>query len=292
MTPLISALTLLFLLLTFALLTLGAQVLRRQRRWQFSLRRIAAYQAMPVVVGEAVESERPIHVSFGGSGLGAESTVSALAVADLLYPLAERLAVATHPPIVSLSDPTALGLAQGTLRRAYEMRRNLESFRSTAARWYPQGPRSLAFAAGVAGALADEDANMSAVAGRFGPELAFIGETAARYDQMLFAQSDQLDGQAVAWVMSEAPLIGEELYVAGAYLPRRPTVLHMSQLLAMDTLRLLVIVAILVTAMLAAAQRMLMDPRILLVTTGAVVAVVAVFLGVVFLIRYLGRRRG
>ncbi len=247
MTPEISVFTLLVLLLTFVLTILGAQVLRRQRV-QLSLRRIRAYQAMPVAVSEAVEGERPIHVSFGGSGLGGASTISALAVADLLYPLMERAAIASQPPIVSLSDPTALGLAQGTLRRAYERRNNVEAYRSTAARWYPQGPRSLAFAAGVAGALADEDSNLSVVAGRFGAEIAFIGEMTMRYDQLFFGQSDQLDGQAVAYVMSERALIGEELYVAGAYLPRRPSPLHLSQLLAMEGLRFIVIAAILLVA--------------------------------------------
>lgn len=292
MTPLISVLTLLVVLVTFVLLAVVTQFLRRQERVRLALRRIPAYAAMPVVVGEAVESERPIHVSFGGSGLGAETTVSALAVADLLYPLTERAAITTQPPIVSLSDPTALGLAQGTLRRAYERRQNMDVYRTASgARWYPQGPRSLAFAAGVAGAVVDEDANMSVIAGRFGPELAFIGEAAARQNHMFFAQSDQIDGQAVAWVMSEAPLIGEELYVAGAYVPKRPPAIHMAQLLTMDALRIVAVVGILLVAVLALAERMLTDVRVLLLVFGGTVAVVAVVIGVIFLLRRLRNRR-
>lgn len=284
MTPEISVFTLLVLLLTFVLTILGAQVLRRQQRVQLALRRIRAYQAMPVAVSEAVEGERPIHVSFGGSGLGAASTISALAVADLLYPLVERAAIAAQPPIISLSDPTTLGLAQGTLRRAYERRNNLEAYRSTAVRWYPQGQRSLAFAAGVAGALADEDSNLSVAAGRFGPEIAFIGEMTMRYDQLFFGQSDQLDGQAVAYVMSERPLIGEELYVAGAYLPRRPSPLHLSQLLAMEGLRFIVIATILLVAV-----GTFVAENIVLILA-AVVALV-VITGALFGLRYLRQRR-
>lgn len=284
MDPVNSLLTVLILLAVFVLITIGAQFLRRQERLRLALRRIPAYQAMPVAVGEAVESERPIHISFGSSGLGMDSTISALAVADLLYPLAERAAIATQNPVVTMSDPTALGLAHGTLRRAYERRRNLAAYRSVAARWYPQGPRSLAFAAGVGGALPDEDANLSVVGGRFGPEIAFIGEAATRYDQLFFGQSDQLDGQAVAWVMSERPLIGEELYVAGAYLPRRPSALHLSQLIAMEGLRLLVVVAILAVAVVSFAVEWIVP--ILIVMGGA-----AVVLAVIFLIRYVLRHR-
>ena len=291
MTPLISLLTILVLLLTFVMVTVVSQFLRRQQRFRLSLRRIRAYQAMPVAISEAVESERPIHVSLGGSGLGAESTISALAAADLLYPLAERAAIASQMPIISLSDPTALGLAQGTLRRAYERRRNLAAYRATAARWYPQGPRSLAFAAGVAGAMADEDVSVSVVAGRFGPEIGFIGEMAMRYDQLFFGQSDQLDGQAVAWVMAERPLIGEELYVAGAYLPEHPSALHLSQVLAMEGLRLLAIGGILVAALLALAAALFEDPLSFLRTVGIFLAVIGAVLAAIFVLRYWQRRR-
>lgn len=285
MDPVTSVFTVLILLLTFVLVTLGSQVMRRQKRVRLSLRRIAAYQLMPTMIGEAVESERPIHVSFGGSGIGTDSTVSALAVADLLYPLVERGAIASQTPIVSLSDPTALGLAQGTLMRAYRRRNTMQFFTSAAARWYPQGARSLAFAAGVSAAIADEDSNMSVVAGRFGPEIAFIGEQATRYDQTFFGQSDQLDGQAIAWVMAQRPLIGEELYVAGAYLPQEPSPLHLSQLLALEGLRFVVLVAILVVAVITFAVEWI----------GVIVAVVglaAVVLAVIYGVTWLRQRRG
>lgn len=286
MDPLTSVFTLLVLLVTFVLITVVAQFLRRQRRLRLALRPIAAYRSMPILVSEAVESERPVHISFGGSGLGLESTISALAVADLMYPLVERASVARQAPLITLSDPTALGLAQGTLIRAYRRREALGAYRSPAVRWYPQGPRSLAFAAGVGGALADEDANMSVVGGRFGPEIAFIGEAAYRYDQTFFAQSDDLDGQAIAWVMAGRPLLGEELYVAGAYLPAKPSALHLSQLLAMDGLRLLVVVAILLVAAFTVIREYFVQIAIGL---GLLVLLIGVYYGLMFL---RARRRG
>jgi hypothetical protein len=297
MDPAISLFTLFVLLLTFASLAIGAQVLRRQGRTRLALRRIAAYQSLPLVIGEAVESERPIHISYGGSGLGADSTVSALAVNDLLYTAVERAAIARRTPIISMSDPTALPLAQGTLQRAYARRRNLETYRASIARWYPQGPRSLAFAAGVSGALADEDANLSVAAGRFGPEIAFIGETATRYDQRFIGHSDQLDGQAVAWVMADAPLIGEELYVAGAYLPAHPSAAHLAQILAQDGLRIAVIVVILLVALLTGAQQTVLAVVTLVNTNpvlvlGTVALILLVILGGAFLLTRLRRRRG
>lgn len=284
MDPVTSVFTLLVLLITFVLLTVVAQFLRRQKRVQLALRAIPAYQAMPVLISEAVESERPIHVSFGGSGLGLESTVSALAVADMLYPLVERAAVASQPPLVTLADPTALGLAQGTLIAAYRRREKLARFSNPAVRWYPQGPRSLAFAAGVSGAIADEDSNVSVLGGSFGPELAFIGEMTTRYDQALFAQSDQLDGQAIGWVMSMRPLVGEELYVAGAYLPAKPSALHLSQILAMDGLRYLTVLAILLVATFTFIREWFIQIVIVL-------GVIILAVGLYYLVTYLRRRR-
>lgn len=284
MDPVISVFTLLILLITFVLITIVAQFLRRQKRIQLALRSIPAYRAMPVLVSEAVESERPIHISFGGSGLGLESTVSALAVTDMLAPLAERASVARQTPLVTVADPTALALGQGTLIAAYRRRENLAGFRNPAVRWYPYGPRSLAFAAGVSGAMADEDSNVSVLGGSFGPELAFIGEMAVRYDQTLFAQSDQLDGQAIGWVMSEFPLIGEELYVAGAYLPRRPTALHLSQVLAMDGLRLLVVLAILLVAVFTIIREWFVQIAIVL-------GVIVLAVGAYYLITSIMQRR-
>ncbi len=284
MDPLTSVFTLLVLLAAFVLIAILAPVLRRQRRLDLALRPIPAYQEMPTLVSEAVESERPVHVSFGGSGLGLESTVSALAVADLLYPLAERAAVASHLPLVTVADPTALGLAQGTLIRAYRRREKVEGFRMPAVRWYPQGPRSLAFAAGVSGAAADEDANVSILGGSFGPELAFIGDIAARYDQAFFAQSDQLDGQAVGWVMSQRPLLGEELYVAGAYLPRQPGALALSQVLAQDVLRWLAIAAIVLVAAFTFIREWFVQ-----IAIGLAVAFLAI--GIYYLVKMRRRRR-
>lgn len=289
MDPTLSALTLLVLLLTFALVTLGAGVLRR-RGTRLAVRFIPAYSQMPRAVAEAVEDEHPVHISFGGSGIGAGSTVSALAVSEVLYPLAELAAVTDQAPIVTLSDPTTLPLAQSTLARAYALRRNLDAYQATAARWYPQGPRSLAFAAGVAAALANEEASVSVVGGSFGAEIGFIGALAARRNQPFFGQSDQLDGQAVAWAMSEQPLIGEELYVAPVYLSRQPTAAQQSQLLTLDLLRLLAVLLILVVAF-ASVARLSNNTAAVLTGTGGILLVVAVPLTLYFVARGLRRRR-
>lgn len=210
------------------------------------LRIIQAYRAMPAAVGEAVESDKSVHVSLGSSAIREESTLTALASAEVLYHIAERAAIGDRPTFVTLSDPVTLSIAQDTLRSAYKARGMLSKYRTTLARWYPQGPRSLAFAAGVGASIVDEDVSANILVGRFGSEMMLVVENAVRRNQLVIAQSDRIEGQAVAYVVSSAPLIGEELYVGSAYLGRTPT--GIGGAIALDVLRYGTIVLIILAA--------------------------------------------
>jgi hypothetical protein len=238
-----------WVLLAVALVqTLVARLL--WRRMRLLLRPIDAYRVLPEQAADAVESSNRIHFSLGSGALGESSSVSALAAVEVIYRLSERLAVSRQTPLITLSQPLTLPLAQDTLRRAYEFRRNMGHYRSSAAAWYPQGARSLSFAAGAASLAADTDAHSSVLMGRFGVEMALLGESALRHDQGLIAHSDLPEGQAVAFAQADEVLLGEELYVAAAYLNGSP--LERGGVVTLDVLRWLVIVGIIVAAVQAA----------------------------------------
>src|SRR5262249_49446417 len=109
-------------------------------------------------------------------------------------------------------------VAQDTLRRAYLTRDRLDRYQFGSVRWYPSGSQSLAFAAGLTSILGDDRVSGNVLAGTYGPELALILEAAQRRNQPALATSNELEGQAVAYAMSDYPLIGEEVFTAGAYL--------------------------------------------------------------------------
>jgi hypothetical protein len=234
--------TILILVLTMAVSVVTTQFIRRRRNL-VALRRIPAYDALPLAIGEAIESNRPVHVSFGSTGLGGTSTLLTLATGELFYQVAERAAIGTTAPILTVSDPTAIPLGQDMLRRAYRSRGLLSRYPRGSVRWYPSGPRSLAFAAALTATLGDDRVASNILVGSFGPELALVAETAIRRDQTLIATSVELEGQAVAYAMSGEPLIGEEVFTAGAYLDSTPS--HVAALVAQDLLRLLLILGIL-----------------------------------------------
>ena len=220
------------------------------RRFALHQRPIPVYVVLPELAADAVESNHQVHFSMGSSVVGELSTVSALVSAEIIYRMAERLAVGYQSPFITLSNPLTLPLAQDTLRRAYEYRDNLGHYRSTAAVWFPQGVRSLAFAAGAASLSADRDANSNVLLGRYGVEAALIGDSALRHDQGLIMHSDLVEGQAVAFAQADRFLLGEELYVGPAYM--NGSALERGGLIALDVMRWLVILGILVAALQAA----------------------------------------
>ncbi len=239
------------LVYVIVLIVLLIMIIASTRARVFQFRRIPAYTAMPVLVSEAVESNKAVHMSFGSSAVREATTLSALASAEILYSLAERAAVGDKPSLVTMSDPVTLALGQDTLRRAYKVRDVLGKYRSTLAQWYPQGPSALAYAAGAGAAILDEDASLNVLIGRYDAEMMLLSENAIRYDRNIIGQSDQIFGQAIVYAVSEMPLIGEELYVGGAYLSRTP--LQVGGVFAQDVLRFLIIVTIIGLAILSIA---------------------------------------
>ncbi len=212
----------------------------RRRKESFPIRAIPAYDTIPLLIGEAIEAGRPMHVSFGSAELGGNNTALTLASAELFYQVARRNLVGSS--ILTVSSSSALPLGYGTLRHAYASRPDRLS--ESGVRWYPSGDRSLAFAAALTAELRDERISGSVLVGSFGPELALVLEAAARRRQSAIAGSVDLAGQAVAYAMADQPLIGEELYVAGAYLGESAT--QYSSVVTLDLLRWLLILGILI----------------------------------------------
>jgi hypothetical protein len=250
-------LTTLIILLALVVSVIVTQFIRR-RKEAFPMRQIAAYESIPLLVGTAIEAGRPLHISFGSTGLGGSSTPLTLASAELMYQVVQRNLVGST--IVTMSDPSALPLAYGTLRRAYESRR--DRLGNSSVRWYPAGTRSLAFAAALTGVLTDDRVSGSILVGNFGAEMALILATAARRRQATIAGSTDLDGQAVAYAMSDYPLIGEEMFVAGAMLGGNAA--QRGSVVTLDILRWLLILGILIATinsirepLAAALQRLL-----------------------------------
>jgi len=217
-------------------------VRRRDPRAQRELRPL---RLIPRLTGESIESGRPLHLSLGSAAIGTNDTLIALAGADFLYELTRQVAVGDAPPLLTTSAAVTLPLLQSTIQRSYAGKTAPQGV-SLGVRWYPQGTRSLAFAAALTTLQSEERLAGNVLAGRYGTELALILDATYRHRATTLAVSDRLEGQAIAYAMADDALIGEEIFAATGYSSETPNFARRTAVT--DRLRTLLIIAIVLLA--------------------------------------------
>ncbi len=229
-----------------AALMLGLSLLRRKTPSVF--RDIPAFTRLRQAVGLVVEDGSRLHVSLGRGALTTPQSASALAGLALLRRLADLTSAGDQPPIVTSGDATLAILSQDTLQAAAKFSEQA-SFDPTTGRLTGLTPFS--YAAGAIPVIRDENVSANLLMGNFGVEVALLTDAVERKNTFVLAGSDNLTAQAVIYASAQEPLIGEEIYAAGAYVESGP--LDTASLTVQDILRWLIIAAILVGALLTLA---------------------------------------
>jgi hypothetical protein len=232
------------LLALTAILLVGLTLLRR--RSPASLRLIEAYQRLNRSVGLAVENGTRLHISLGRGNFISARGGSALAGLAMLRRLAERTSLSDRPPIVTSGDASLAILSQDTLQSGYRAAGAEDQYRFTTGRLAGLTPFS--YAAGTLSTIHDENVSANIVIGDLGTESGLLAEAADREDTSLIAASDDLSAQSVFFASAQEPLIGEELFAAGAYVGAGAS--HEASLHVQDILRWLIILAIVLGALL------------------------------------------
>lgn len=230
--------TALIVLLVAALLLLFFTFMRRRSPGVF--RRIEAYERLNRAIGLAVEGGTRLHLSIGRGNLFTARGGSALAGLAMLRRLAERTSLSDQPPVVTSGDASLAILSQDTLRSGYRAAGAEDQYRFTTGRL--TGLTPFAFAAGTLFVARDENVSANVVIGDLGAEAALLADASESANADLIAASDNLSAQSVFYASSQDPLIGEELFAAGAYLGAGAS--HEASLQTQDVLRWLVILAI------------------------------------------------
>jgi len=232
------------LLILTALLLLGGTLLRR--RYPGAFRPIEAFERLNRAVGLAVESGTRLHISLGRGNLFTTRGASALAALAMLRKLSERTSLSDRPPVVTSGDASLAILSQDTLQAGYRAAAAEDQYRYSTGRLTGLTPFS--YAAGTIPITRDENVSTNVLLGGFGPESALLTESAERENSTLIAASDNISAQSVFYASSQDPLIGEELFAAGAYVGAGAA--HEASLTVQDILRWLFIVAILIGSLL------------------------------------------
>lgn len=227
-------------ILVLAAFLLGALTLWRSRS-PASLREIPAYTRLARNIGLSVEDGKRLHISLGHGSLLDARGGSAFAGLALLRNVAERTSVSDMPSVASAGDPALGLLTQDTLQAGYQAAGVEDAYVHTTGRITGMTPFS--YASGAMYIPQNENVSTNILLGHIGPEAALIAEAADRANIALIGATDDLAGQSILFAGSQEPLIGEELFAAGAYLNSDPA--HAASLNVQDLLRWLIILALL-----------------------------------------------
>ena len=227
------------IILLSSLLMVGLAAMRRKSPPVF--REIPAFTRLHQAIGRVVEDGTRLHVSLGRGALVTPQSASGMAGLTILRRLAELTSAGDQPPIATSGDAALTILSQDTLQTGSQASAQ-GVYDPTAGRLTGLTPFS--YAAGAIPVIRDEKISTNVLVGNFGVESALLAEAAERADTFTLAASDNLAAQAVLYATTQEPLIGEELYAAGAYLGAGP--IHDASLTVQDILRWLIILGILV----------------------------------------------
>jgi hypothetical protein len=230
------------ILLLASVLLIGLTLWRR--RSPATLRVIDAYERLNKSVGIAVENGTRLHISLGRGNLFTARGGSALVGLAMLRRLTERTSVSDRPPIVTSGDASLAILSQDTLQAGFRAAGAEDQYRFSTGRLTGLSPFS--YAAGTMPVIRDENVSTNIFIGDFGNEAALLTEEADRANTNLIAASDNLSAQAIFYASAQDPLIGEELFAAGAYVGAGAS--HEASLNVQDILRWLIILAIIIGA--------------------------------------------
>ena len=226
-----------------AILMAGLAFLRRKSTPAF--REIPAFACLRKAIGLAVEEGSRLHISLGRGGLTTPQSAAELAGLEMLRRLSELTAASDRPPVATSGDGAVTILSQDALLASGQAALST-GYDPTAARLTGLTPFS--YAAGALPVMQDENVSANVLMGNFGVEVALLTDTAERENTSTLAGSDNLSAQAILYASAQDPLIGEELYAAGAYIKARP--FHTASLTTQDILRWLIVIGILVGALL------------------------------------------
>lgn len=216
------------------------------------LRPIPAFDSMKKLLSRAAETGQAVHVSVGTASVAGPQAAETMAGLYTLEFLADRAANSDIPPLVTLTDPTTVPAAMDQLRRAYERQGYPDEYRFDQTRFIapPVNGSAIPYAAGVMEILNHEPVAANVMIGSFGDEFLLMTEPGAQHNTYQISGSSNPIVLPFVQMTATEPLLGEEIFAAGAYLLNR--VGHYTSLVAQDIFRIVLVVLVILVVLLRA----------------------------------------
>lgn len=219
-------------LLVFGALILFFARMERGRSIRY-LRDIPGFSRIRRGIGLAVEAGQRLHLALGHGGVSGFTGASSLVGLSLLERTARTASISDRPPVATSGKASLTFLSQDTLKSVHRVLNAERQYDPQAGQLTGLTPFS--YAAGTLLVSSDPQVSANIFAGHFGSEVALILDAAERNDSLTLGGSDDMQAQAVMYASSLEPLVGEELYAAGAYLQVNPY--HLASVRAQDVMR-------------------------------------------------------
>lgn len=236
-----------FLVLFIGLMVIFTVLTRQRGARNVPLREAEALQALPGMVGVAVETGKRLHLSLGTGALGQSDTATMLAGLTAASQIAAVAVVSDKAPIVSTTDGAAMLLAEDVMKSVYGEQNAADRYEGDVARVAALSPAS--FGAAVTALVSDEAVSGNVLIGPATAEAALLAEAGRRAGATTLAGTDNVAAQAALFAIAEHSLIGEDVYATGAYLGRETA--HVASLQAQDFVRWILAGVIVVGALVA-----------------------------------------
>jgi hypothetical protein len=215
-------------------------------REKINLRAIQAFSHFRRELDLAVEAGKRLHISLGRGSIDELKGGSAFIGLTILDRCARAASNSDRPPVTTSGDGVVMVLSQDTLQSTYRSLAAEQRYDPTSARL--TGLTPFAYAAGAMPTIHDEHVTANILAGHFGTEVALLTEAGERSRSLTMAGSDSIPAQAVLYATADEPLLGEELYAAGAYLGGG--LAHTASLHMQDIIRWVLVAVIVIGAIL------------------------------------------
>jgi len=210
------------------------------------IRTIPSFELLRKKIGLAVEEGTRVHVSLGRGGLTSPQSAAAFAGLNMLRSVTDLASASDLPPVATAGDGTLAILAQDTLGVAKQEAEPGGPY--DAARGLLTGLTPFSYAAGTLPVMRAEQVSVNILMGNLGIETGLLMDAAEQTDSFTLVASDNLPAQAILYASAHEPLIGEELFAAGAYMHSSP--MHVASLRVQDILRWLIVLAVVIGVVL------------------------------------------
>jgi hypothetical protein len=209
-----------FILSVLMAVAVVGRILSARGGKEIFVRRIPGLQAVDEAVGRATEMGKPILFSPGLGDFSDPQTFPALAALGYVARLAAKIGARV---IVAVFAPVVVPVAEDILKQAYTEAGKRDMYRDDDVRYLSTGQDTYALA--VTGIMEREKVAACFFFGGFGFEALILTETGQRLGAIQVAGTASYNQIPFFIASCDYTVIGEELFAAGAYLGREPTML-------------------------------------------------------------------